>query len=58
MTGRYGSMAGLDHHLTPDDEDERTDEERAADEEADQDRAEAEAESREDSYSDYDGPYN
>lgn len=33
-TGRYGALPGLDSHLTPEDEDERTDEERQRDEDA------------------------
>lgn len=32
QTGRYGALHGLDSHLTPEDEDERTDEERQRDE--------------------------
>ena len=57
MSNRYrnaGPLPGLDHYLTPDDEDERTEEQITEDKEAEDDAAIAAAEI--DDLYDYDGP--
>lgn len=52
---RFGELPGLDHHLTPEDEDERTEEEIQADQDAKDDHDIARAEAREDDC--WDGPW-
>lgn len=55
MSPRFGELPGLDNHLTPEDDDDRTQEEIDAEEEARADAAISRAEDRE--YEDNDGPW-